>query len=230
VIVAIAAVVVAAVLAKPWDHGAVTTTVETPTAAPATADALPSRPTSGPHAVDIAAGVVADPTWPSTGDPTVLATQTAQQAEGAVPRLAERAGTWGVGSVGVGPRMLRDEPWSDWTPATAEVVAGGPLHVATWPGTDLCAGYPSIYDRPTLVAITTPHDVATDRVFRGWWTNGATIASLAGSVTQVSPPGNGGIGFLERFDQAPWPPGRYEFHVVAGGRTVSLTVCLTRRG
>ena len=85
-----------------------------------------------------------------------------------------------------------------------------------WPGTDLCAGYPTIYDRPTLVAVTTPRDVAPDRVLRGWWTDGANVASLEGSVVQISPPGNRGIGYLERLDQAPWPPGRYEFHVVAG--------------
>jgi hypothetical protein len=126
--------------------------------------------------------------------------------------------------------MLRDEPWSDWTAATVEVVDGAPAHVATWPDTDVCAGYPTVYDRPTLVAVTTPRDVAPDRVLRGWWTDGANVASLDGSVVQISPPGNRGIGYLERLDQSPWPPGRYEFHVVAGETSVAMTVCLTRRG
>ena len=47
-----------------------------------------------------------------------------------------------------------------------------PLHIAIWPGTGLCTGYPTIYDQPTLVAVTTPRDVAPDRVLRGWWTDG----------------------------------------------------------
>ena len=78
--------------------------------------------------------------------------------------------------------------------------------------------------------MTTPRDVTPDRVLRGWWTDGANVASLEGSVVQISPPGNRGIGYLERLDQGPWPPGRYEFHVVAGASSVSMTVCLTRRG
>ena len=125
--------------------------------------------------------------------------------------------------------MIRDEPWTDWAPVAVEIVDGGPARVATWPGTDLCAGHPVINDRPTLVAVTTPRDVAPDRVLRGWWTDGTNVASLDGSVVQVTPPGNRGISYLERVDRAPWPPGRYEFHVVAGQRSVSLTVCLTRR-
>jgi hypothetical protein len=168
------------------------------------------------------------PTWPSERAPSLLATQTAKEAEGALAQLASHAGTWGIGTAGVGPRMLRDEPWSDWTAATAEIFDGLPLHIAIWPGTGLCAGFPAIYDQPTFVAVTTPRDVAPDRVFWGWWTDGAKVAPLDGSVVQISPPEDRGIGYLERLDQAPWPPGRYEFHVVADDRSVSLTVCLTR--
>ena len=78
--------------------------------------------------------------------------------------------------------------------------------------------------------MTTPHDIAPDRVLWAWWTDAAHVTSLAGSIVQISPPGNNGIGYLERLDKAPWPPGRYEFHVVAGESIVALTVCLTRRG
>ena len=112
--------------------------------------------------------------------------------------------------------MLRDEPWSDWTPVTIEMADGSPLHVGQWPGTDLCAGYPTIYDRPTLVAVTTPRAVSPDWKVEGWWADGGTAASLDGSVVQISPAGGTGITYLERVDQAPWPPGRYEFHVVTG--------------
>ncbi|MFL5674666.1 MAG: hypothetical protein ACJ779_06650 [Chloroflexota bacterium] len=224
----IAAIVVAAVLLKPWDQPKAPSAVVVPSTAPAAA--VISPPPVGLDGGPLAAEPVASPTWPSARNPSLLAAQTSKEAEGALGSLVEHAGTWGIGTAGVGPRMLREEPWSDWTPATAEIVNSLPVHVASWPDTDLCAGYPTIYDQPTLVAITTPQDVAPDRVLRGWWTDGANVAPLAGSVVQISPPGNRGIGYLERLDQAPWPRGRYEFHVVAGDRSVSMTVCLTRRG
>jgi hypothetical protein len=227
-LIAIGLIVVAAVLVKPWDGASSPAPAPIPTAPPviAVAPALPRILVPRPAASVPAA----DPTWPSALVPSPLATQTAKEAEGALGSLAAHAGNWGIGTAGVGPRMLRDEPWSDWTAATVEVVDGAPAHVATWPDTDVCAGYPTVYDRPTLVAVTTPRDVAPDRVLRGWWTDGVNVASLEGSVVQISPPGNRGIGYLERLDQSPWPPGRYEFHVVAGETSVAMTVCLTRRG
>ncbi len=115
-------------------------------------------------------------------------------------------------------------------PVKIEQSDGSPLHVSQWPGTDLCAGFPTIYDLPTLVAVTTPRNVSPDWTVEGWWAEGGTAAWLGGSVVQVSPPGRTGITYLERVDQAPWPPGRYEFHVVTASANVSLTVCLTRRG
>lgn len=228
-LLAVALIVVAAVLIKPWAGSETTIQAVRPTPEPVVAVAPPlpriltARPLPTP-----AAGAI--PTWPSERAPSLLATETATEVEGALGALTGHAGTWGVGTAGSGPRILREEPWSDWTPATAEIVEGGPLHIAIWPGTGLCTGYPTIYDRPTLVAITTPRDVAPDRVLRGWWTDGANVATLDDSVVQVSPPGNRGIGYLERLDRAPWPPGRYEFHVVVGTASVSLTVCLTRLG
>ena len=227
VAIAVALVVAAAVLVKPWDAPRDRTPAVEPTSVPALALVSPGVSLPDPRPVDVVPA--SEPTWPATGSGTALAAQTANQAEGAVGSLAAHAGTWGVGNAGVGPRMLRDEPWSDWTPVVAEVV-DGPAHVTVWPGTDLCAEYPRIYDLPTLVAITMPRDVAPDPDLRGWWVDQGKVASLDGSIVQVSPPGNRGISYLERVDQAPWPPGRYEFHVVVGTRSVALTVCLTRRG
>jgi hypothetical protein len=126
--------------------------------------------------------------------------------------------------------MLRDEPWTDWVATVPESVDGGPLHVMTWPGTSLCDGYPTIYDHPSLVAVTAPADLVPDWRLVGWWTDGNNVAALADSVGQVSPAGNRGISYLERSDRAAWPAGRYEFHVIAGERAVALTVCITRRG
>jgi hypothetical protein len=86
---------------------------------------------------------------------------------------------------------------------------------------------PTIYGRPTLVAVTTPRDVAPDRVLRGWWRTVRTWPPPG--LSRPDPPGNRGIGYLERLDQAPWPPGRYEF-TSSPAKLVSMTVCLTRRG
>ena len=54
------------------------------------------------------------------------------------------------------------------------------------------------------------------------------VGALKDSVRQVSPAGQSGISYLERTDRAPWPSGRYEFHVIAGDRVEALTVCITR--
>lgn len=220
--------VVAAVLMKPWDAPTTPSQAVRSMPAPTVAVASPVAPVL--DARPIAVGPTAAPIWPAEPSPTVLAIQTAKEAEGAIASLARHAGSWGIGNAGVGPRMLRDEPWSDWTPVAIEDAVSSPLHVSQWPGTDLCAGFPTIYDRPTLVAVTTPRGLAPDWKVEGWWAEGGTAATLDGSVVQVSPPGGAGIAYLERVDQAPWPPGRYEFHVVTASASISLTVCLTRRG
>jgi hypothetical protein len=219
--VLIAAVMVGVALVKPW------------TAQPApAAEAVAASP------VPIAAFALIPtrpeaqlaPVWPAESVPSLLADATASQVEGALGGLAAHSGQWGVGNAGVGPRMLRDEPWTDWVAAVPEIVDGGPLHVMTWPGTGMCGDLPDIYDNPSLVAVTTPSALVPDWRLTGWWTDGSKVAALSGSVRQVSPAGNRGISYLERTDRAPWPPGRYEFHVIAGERTVALTVCITRRG
>ena len=220
-----AVVFLGVVLLKPWSGQPGTTTQEgIASPPPAASPAFAVIPILVRPAADL------DPVWPAAAVASRLADATASQAEGALGALTARSGTWGVGNAGVGPRMLRDEPWTDWVAAVPESVDFGPLHIALWPGTSLCDGYPTIYDRPSLVAVTAPADLVPDWRLVGWWTDGGQVATLGDSVRQVSPAGNSGISYLERTDRATWPPGRYEFHVIAGQRTVALTVCITRRG
>jgi len=215
----------AVVLLKPWSGQS---------GADSRADIASSPPAASPDfaVIQIHGQPAKDqiPVWPAAGVASRQADVTAEQAEGGLGGLAVRSGTWGVGDAGVGPRMLRDEPWTDWAATVPESVDGGPLHVSMWPGTSLCDGYRTIYDRPSLVAVTAPADLVPDWRLVGWWTDGSRVAALADSVRQVSPAGNRGIGYLERTDRAAWPPGRYEFHVIAGQTAVALTVCITRRG
>lgn len=227
VVIVVALIVAALVLVKPWDGQDEGSRAVRPTTPPAIAEASPGVSLPDPLPVDLVP--LAHPKWPASGSATTLATETAKEAEGAIPALAGHAGTWGVGNAGVGPRLLRDGPWSDWTPVAIEIVDGSPLHVGQWPGTDLCTGFPEIFDRPTLVALTVPHAVSPDWKVEAWWAEGGAAAALDGSVVQISPAGNRGIAYLERVDRAPWPPGRYEFHVVTSSTAVALTVCLTRR-
>jgi len=221
-VVIVAGVFLAVVLLKPWTalpRPSTETVIASPAPAASAFAVVPVRP--DPRLV---------PTWPAESLPSLLADATAAQAEGALGRLTVHSGQWGVGNAGVGPRMLRDEPWTAWIAAVPEAVEGGALHVTTRPGASTCGGSPAIYDNPSLVAVTAPFDLVPDWRLTGWWTDGTRVASLRGSVVQVSPAGNRGISYLERTDRAAWPPGRYEFHVSAGDRTVALTVCITRRG
>ena len=209
------------VLVKPW--------VTPPT--PLEAGNVSPRPVASPAFADIPIqpAPVVTPGWPAAAVASKHAAATATEAERALGGLALHAGAWGVGAAGVGPRMLRDEPWTDWAAATPESVDGGPLHILMWPGTSLCDGYPTINDRPSLVAVTTAADLVPGWRLVGWWTDGGRVGRLGDSVRQVSPAGRNGMSYLERTDRAPWPSGRYEFHVIAGDRVVALTVCITRR-
>jgi hypothetical protein len=139
--------------------------------------------------------------------------------------LAARSGAWGVGDGGNGPRLVRDEPWTDWVAVDPGVTWGG-QSLALWPGTGLCMSAPRLLDRPYLVAITVPSGVVPDWRVTTWWTDGSETASLDGVVRQISPPGNRGITYLERVDRAPWPDGRYEFDIQAGDNRSSLTACI----
>lgn len=211
------------VIVKPW---------EAPTVAPALAAVAPSTalPIAAPSVgVRPAVGPITEvtPHWPAAATASDGAAMVATAVEQGLSGLAIHAGTWGVGSAGVGPRLIRDETWTDWTAAVPEP-SGDVSNVAYWPGSDICAGRPTINDWPSLVAVTAPSDLVPDWRLDGWWTNGAAVADLAGSFRQVSPAGNRGVSYLERTDRARWPPGLYEFHVIAGQRTVALTVCITR--
>jgi hypothetical protein len=219
------AVFLGVVLVKPWETRPVTTI------APIEAGIASPGPVASPGFAVIRiqpAPSLPPPIWPAASVASKHATATAKEAEGALGELAVHAGAWGVGVAGVGPRMIRDEPWTDWAAATPEPVDGGPLHILMWPGTSLCDGYPTINDRPSLVAVTTAADLVSGWQLVGYWTNGHKVGALKGSVRQVSVVGQIGITYLERTDRAPWPSGRYEFHVISGDRVEALTVCITR--
>jgi hypothetical protein len=138
--------------------------------------------------------------------------------------LSTRSGAWGVGTGGSGPRLVRDDPWTDWAPVDP-TPAEGPA-IAVWPDTGLCHQLPVLLDRPLLVAVTVPPGLAPDWRLETYWSNGPTITRLDGRVRQVSPPGNRGISYLEEVDGSTWPDGRYEFRVVTGDHVTSLTVCI----
>ena len=225
VVVGAVAVLVVIAIAKPW---------ATPATSRSTAGVRPSSADTAlsphPRIASLAAAdpIAADPSWPATTVVSGPMDGAVAEAEADMGSLTARAGSWGVGATGAGPRLIRDEPWMDWTAVAIEQVDGPPAHIAIWPGTDLCLGYPAIFDRPTVVAITAPAHLDPTASLVGWWTDGGRVASLTGSIRQIAPVGTAGIGYLERVDRAPWPAGLYEFHLETGGRTVALTVCLAR--
>ena len=225
VVVAAVAVVLGIVIAKPWTGGPLAPSVG-PVASSAVAAASLNVATSpAPGAAAQAAA-----TWPASPSAAETDVASAARAEAVLGALADRSGAWGVGGAGSGPRILRDEPWTDWAAVVPEAAGDTPANLGIWPGTGLCTGFPVINDRPSLIAVTAPADLVPDWRLVGWWTNGSRFADLEGSIKQVSPAGNRGISYLERTDRAPWPIGRYEFHVIAGSSTVALTVCLDRFG
>lgn len=141
-----------------------------------------------------------------------------------VTQLAARSGAWGVGVGGNGPRLIREEPWTDW--AAVEPVTDGGAAIGVWPDTGLCDGTPVLLDRPSLVAITVPPGLPPDWRLEARWSDGPHIVALDPTIRQISPPGNRGISYLERVDRAIWPDGRYEFIVRTAQHVVSLTVCI----
>jgi hypothetical protein len=153
-----------------------------------------------------------------------------EQAERLIAGLAAHAGTWGIGTAGIGPRILREEPWFDWVAVAPEAYQHALTRMGTWPDTEACTDAPAVFDRPSLVGITVPTGMPPRWNLVGWWTDGTHVVDLGGSIRDVSPPDRRGIRYFERIDGGPWPAGRYEFHVVADNGTLALTVCLTRRG
>jgi len=220
VVLAAVAVLLAVVVVKPWappdglDRSGVAITPF----------AVPSRAAlTSPSSLAAAA---TDPPWPAiakAGAASDLAPMT-------IGSLARRWGTWGVGEGGLGARIEGDAPWADWVPVEPEAATDTPIHIAIWPGTGICAGVPRLLDQPLFFAITTTADLPVDRPLEAWWTDGGRAAALDGSVHQVTPAGEHGVSYLVRDDNAPWPAGRYEFHVTGGNRTFALTICIPATG
>ena len=228
--IVVVAMFVSLAIVKPWT-GTSSPDVSTSRAG-VRAEASASDPAASVTALDgrLVAPSPEEPSWPADANDADPTRATAAQAKEALLSLATHAGGWGVGNGGFGPRWVRDEPWFDWAAVVPEAVTDGPLRIAMWPRESLCDGYPTINDLPSFVAVTAPADLTPDWRLTGWWTDGYRVAWLDDSIRQISPSGGRGISYLERVDGAPWPPGRYEFHVAAGDRTVALLLCLTRRG
>ncbi|HTC85276.1 MAG TPA: hypothetical protein VK656_01135 [Candidatus Acidoferrum sp.] len=208
---------------KPWTGSEATVavspsgSVSAPASLVAAASAAPSRPPYSRLPAQPTPSAAVPPPSPDTIDLIVA-------------RFVKRAGSWGVGSGGSGPRMVRDDPWTDWAPV--KPVSAGPIpdDLVVWPGTGICHDTPILFDRPSLVAITVPGGLQPDWLVVGWWTDGVATADLSDTIRQISPPGNRTITYLERDDGAPWPSGRYEFHVVSEGHQIALTVCIGKNG
>jgi hypothetical protein len=228
IVVVLLVILVGLAVLKPWSDGSLATG---PSAAPIVA-AVPVT-SSAPFA-----------SAPSSPAPAALgpSSQAAPPAPGSVTRpspetialivarFVKRAGAWGVGSGGSGPRMVRDDPWTDWAPVTPVPTGPMPDNLGVWPGMGICRATPILYDRPSLIAVTAPGGLTPDWRLVGWWTDGVATADLTGTIRQISPPGNRAISYLERTDGGPWPSGRYEFHVVSGEHQFALTVCLGQNG
>ena len=224
-VVATVAIFLGLVILKPWESAGV---VPVPSSRPqAQAEA------AGPATGGLTATRPSEPTtppWPAVA--AAIPSETIEAATGdRLDDLRRRAGSWGIWVAGVGPRILREEPWTRWIAVPPEPSTGDPSHVATWPDTDICDRLPALPDHPSVVAVTTPAAVGGDPHVSGWWTNGTQVVSLTGSIGYLSTatptlPGGSGAPLLVRVDGATWPAGRYELHVAAGASTTALTFCL----
>jgi hypothetical protein len=243
VAVAVAVVIFLAVVSlKPWDPSVVTPVasprpvaseaalVEQPSHAVATAAGVPTPASTQP--TDVTTDETADVSWPAL--PAAISPADAVAAtEDGLGDLRRRAGTWGVWVAGAGPRILREEPWTDWVAVRPEPATSSPLNIALWPGTEVCERLPVLSGAPRVVAVTTPSTLRGVSRIDGWWTDGAHVASLSGSLGYISPPERTGrltSQLLVRVDGATWPAGRYELHVPARGSVTALTFCIATVG
>ncbi len=218
-VVAAVAVVIGLMIVKPWDGQ------RPPTLNPAPAVVAPvPSPTATASPAPLPTAETTPP-WPAAGGGQLL-TGLPSWAETAVLPLIRHRGSWGIGVGGTGPRLNRDAPWIGWMPATPLAAGDMASTVFTWPDTDLCAGLPTLDDRLTFMAVTTPRGLSPDWGLTGWWSDGSQVASIEGSVAQIPSKDGTGIKFLQRIDSGAWPEGRYEFHVIADDETVALTFCL----
>ena len=141
VVVLVAAIVLGIALLKPWaaqpapDSKAVIVS-------PAPLTASPAPFASSEFAlIPIRPDAQRVPVWPAQPVPSLLSDATATQAESVLGRLTIHSGQWGVGNAGVGPRMVREEPWTDWVATVPETVVSGPLNVMIWPGGTIWAAF-----------------------------------------------------------------------------------------
>lgn len=216
---AAAVAIVGLALAKPWAGQPPAAVVDGhPTAAGA----------SGLTIVSIA--IAADPSaWPAQPSPGLDATDpTSTTAE--MRLLVAHAGTWGVGDGGSGPRLTRDTVWIDWTPIAPGPPATAPDALSAALGSGSCTGLPTLFDRPSVLAVTASADIGAGWRVTAWWSHGGDVLSISGSVRQVVLPGQRAVAYLERLDEAVWPDGRYELHVTTGHRTYALSVCVEPSG
>jgi hypothetical protein len=226
--VAVVVLLLAAVILKPWEGAA---------SGGPLGQAVPVADAGSPHpSATTAASPRPTPTdasirpWPArTIRPSASAGPT-QGTQLLIAGLATHAGTWGVGTAGIGPRILREEPWTDWVAVAPEAFQHALTRMGTWPDTEACSDAPAVFDRPSIIGIGVPSAIPSTWKLGGWWTDGTHVVDLGGSLRDVSPAASEGIGYFERIDGAPWPAGRYEFHVMLNDGTFVLTVCLTRRG
>ena len=75
-------------------------------ALPAASGSADSGPDGSP-----ALGAAAGPTDETVGSADRPAPETLAVI---VSRLAAKAGAWGIGEGGAGPRLIRDDPWTEW--------------------------------------------------------------------------------------------------------------------
>jgi hypothetical protein len=217
---ALVATLVLAVL-KPWGSAAVTGPLATSSSdAAGVAVAVAVAATSVPPATP------QPPAWPVQGAPGPDAAEPLTIRD-AAELVALRAGEWGVGAGGSGPRLVRDEVWADWLAVTpGSLPAPSPASAEPSPEGS-CAGLPVLVDRPSILAVTTPvgSNVPAWHL-AGWWSDGSVVTAITRSLQVVTPPRTTGATVLQRLDRAVWPSGRYDFQLTAGKAIVTLAMCL----
>lgn len=226
--IGLAAILIGLVVVKPW--GWIGEPRAHAVAIAPSAEPTPTARTDPTAAVTPEATFPTTPGWPAiaqAGDPLA---DPGDRLPLTIGSLARRSGTWGVGDAGLGPRIEREEPWADWVPVKPEAATDAPIFIVLWPGTGICAGVPRLLDQPLFFAVTSSLDMPVDRRLEAWWTDGGRVASLDGSIHQVTAVGDRGISYLIRNDGAAWPAGRYEFHVEGGGRAFAVTICIPAEG
>jgi hypothetical protein len=228
VVLVIAAVLAVAVV-KPWGDGSTAASLAPLAGGPAaTAAGLGGADASASAAISTGASVDGSGDGSGTVGSALEPAPPPETLATIVHRLVTREGSWGIGVGGEGPRLIRDDLWVEWAPLDPVDAGSIPDDLSRWPGTDLCGGVPVLFDRPYILAVTVPPGLPPDWRILAWRTDGVTIDDLSTAVRQVSPPGNRQISYLEFPNNAIWPDGRYEFHVVAGDHVLAMTVCLSR--